>query len=126
MNNNDKMIELNEINKSLLKNNEENSKNEKKFASCKFTKFILKSILLAVLFYIDIGKDVHLIVHYYRRNKISYVIATSIILAFPTLFMIFFFTLGEIFATNHSKLKKFLNCIIYVMIFLVQFHVIKG
>ena len=125
---NDKMIEMNELNKSLLQTeniDQKTSTRNNKFATCKFTAFILKSILMAILYYIDIAKDIHLIVQYYRRDKTHYVIATSIILAFPTLFMIFFFTLGEIFATTHSKLKKFLNCLIYVLLFLVQFHIIK-
>jgi hypothetical protein len=123
---------MNELNTSLLTNNNKNQSSstskdnyKNKFASCKFTAFILKSILMSLFYYIDIAKDIHLIIQYYKRDKINYVIATSIILAFPTLFMIFFFTLGEIFATTHSKVKKFLNCLIYVLIFLVQFHIIK-
>ncbi len=84
----------------------------------------ITNLTLFLLYYGDIIFDIILIVNYYKKNKLDYAIATSLVLTFPTLFMILFYCSSEIFSTNNTKLCKALNSFVYTIIFLAQFHII--
>jgi hypothetical protein len=92
-----------------------------------YWKFIRRSIIITVLFtffYCDIFSDINLVVQYFIKGEIGRTIATSIAMSFPTLFMIVFFCSRELFYTSNSKSKKACWCLIYIVVFVAQLHIL--
>ena len=82
------------------------------------------NLFICLVFYLDIGSDINLIIQYYMLDNLPRVIATCIVLSFPTLFMIIFFCSREILYSKNTTSKMVRNCLIYITIFVAQLHIL--
>ena len=121
------MNKLENQNEDQLQNDQLLDTNRKKNGKLKYFRLARRSsinLFFCLVFYVDIGLDINLIIQYYMLDNMLRVIATCIVLSFPALFMIVFFCSREIFYSKNSKSKKTRNCFIYTIVFLTQLHIL--
>ncbi len=98
-------------------------RNKYKFPTCKFIIFILFK-LFGLLYYWDVIDDLYLSFQYYMKNDIEYALETLIMVLAPSISLILFFGMVEIYSSDNSRAKKVFYSFLYVFIFLFQFHLL--
>ena len=94
-----------------------------KFPTCKFIIFIIFK-LFGLLYYWDVIDDLYLSFQYYMKNDIEYALETLLMVLAPSISLILFFGMVEIYSSDNSIAKKIFYSFLYFFIFLFQFHLL--